>query len=546
MQNLTIKARLIVAMSLLSLLAIVIGVTGLVAVSAVNKGVNELYNGELQPALWLAKIRVLVRANALALDEALLNPTVDRIEKSSAIFRDNKAKIDESWKKINDVKLTDEEHKTFDAFWAQRNAFVDVLRNSLALLQAGKVEEARKLRSDKLEDIQATLDAAVNDAVAAQEASSISTLRNSANTYQNTRNWIIGILVVGLILAVFVAYNIIKIFAKSVGNALTISEKIAAGHLGNQIEIERDDEIGKLLTSLQTMDVMLSDIIGGVLRGAGSVGSASRQLSQGNDDLSQRTQEQASALEETASSMEQMTATVKNNADNAKQANQLAARMRDQAAQGGAVVGRAVNAMNEINGSSNKIADIIGVIDEIAFQTNLLALNAAVEAARAGEQGRGFAVVATEVRNLAQRSATAAKEIKELINNSVDKVKAGSQLVSESGQMLGSIVDSVKRVTDIVAEITAASQEQASGIDQVNHAITQMDSVTQQNAALVEEAASASKALEQQAEDLIQKVSFFKLERSMQGLQSSVGYTAATVNVGHETTQIANRTRRVA
>jgi methyl-accepting chemotaxis protein-1 (serine sensor receptor) len=544
MRNLTIKARLIAAMSLLSLLAIVIGVTGLVAASAVDKGVNALYEDELQPAVWLAKIRVLVRANALALDEALLNPTADRIEKSTAIFQENKVKIDENWKKIVESKLTDEEHKTFDAFWAQRNAFVDVLRDSLALLKAGKVDEARKVRIDKLENIQASLDIAVNNAVAAQEASSIKTLQDCTNTYKSTRNWIIGILVVGMIIATLVAHSMIKIFSQSMDRAISVSEKIAAGNLGNQVDIERDDEFGKLLKSLRSMDVMLSDIISGVLSSAGSVGSASRELSQGNDDLSQRTQEQAAALEETASSMEQMTATVKNNADNAKQANQLAARMSDQAAQGGTVVARAVSAMSEINHSSSKIADIIGVIDEIAFQTNLLALNAAVEAARAGEQGRGFAVVATEVRNLAQRSATAAKEIKELINTSVDKVKAGSQLVSESGQMLGSIVDSVKRVTDIVAEISAASQEQAGGIDQVNHAITQMDSVTQQNAALVEEAASASKVLEQQADDLVQKVSFFKLERSTE-FQSILPYASST-ELTRGITQTRSHVRRVA
>ena len=222
------------------------------------------------------------------------------------------------------------------------------------------------------------------------------------------------------------------------------------------------------------------------------VGTASKQISEGNSNLSQRTQEQASALEETASSMEEMTSTVKQNADNTRQANQLVANARTQAQDGGEVVTKAVAAMEQINTSSKKIADIIGVIDEIAFQTNLLALNAAVEAARAGEQGRGFAVVATEVRNLAQRSATAAKEIKGLINDSVDKVKSGSELVDASGKALAEIVGSVKKVADIIAEIAAASQEQSSGIDQINKAVMQMDEMTQQNAALVEEAAAAA------------------------------------------------------
>jgi methyl-accepting chemotaxis protein len=257
------------------------------------------------------------------------------------------------------------------------------------------------------------------------------------------------------------------------------------------------------------MDDKLSEVVNGVRTSADAVAHAATDLSIGNDDLSQRTQEQASALQQTAASMEQMTTTVKRNADNADRANQLAASARSQAMQGATVVQDAVAAMDEINGSSGRIAEIISVIDEIAFQTNLLALNAAVEAARAGEQGRGFAVVATEVRNLAQRSAAAAKQSKELINESVSKVKNGASLVDATGEKLQQIKESVNKVCDIIAEIAAASAEQASGISQVNHAITQMDQTTQQNAALVEEAAAASKGLQHQAHDFIAHVSFF-------------------------------------
>ncbi len=312
-------------------------------------------------------------------------------------------------------------------------------------------------------------------------------------------------------LAALLGMMLVRSMMNSLSVAVSTAERIASGKLGNRIEITTRDEFGRLLQAMQDMDNKLSDIVGSVRHGADSVGSAARQISSGNDDLSQRTQEQASALEETASSMEEMTTTVKQNADNARQASQLAVGARDQADRGGAIVGRAVSAMSEISESSKRIADIIDVIDEIAFQTNLLALNAAVEAARAGEQGRGFAVVASEVRNLAQRSATAAKEIKDLINDSVGKVKAGTELVDESGKSLTEIVASVKRVADIVAEIcqSAASEEQASGIDQVNTAVTQMDTTTQQNAALVEESAAASKAMEQQAQALVEKVSFF-------------------------------------
>jgi methyl-accepting chemotaxis protein len=255
----------------------------------------------------------------------------------------------------------------------------------------------------------------------------------------------------------------------------------------------------------------MADVVRSMARAAAEVRTGSEEISRGNADLSQRTEEQASSLEETASSMEEMTSTVKNNADNAAQANQLASAAREQAERGGSVVGAAVTAMGEINASSKRIADIISVIDEIAFQTNLLALNAAVEAARAGEQGRGFAVVASEVRNLASRSAQAAKEIKTLIQDSVSKVTEGTKLVDESGKALGEIVVRVKKVTDVMAEIASSSREQASGIEQVNKAITMMDDVTQQNAALVEEASAAAQALPEQASSLTQLIARYKV-----------------------------------
>ena len=283
-----------------------------------------------------------------------------------------------------------------------------------------------------------------------------------------------------------------EVIKSAVEGNLTV--RVAAG--GN------DADLRKMAESINLLLGNMADIVGKVKAAAHEVSSGAEEISQGNTSLSQRTEEQSSSLEETASSMEQMTATVRQNADNAGQANQLASAARDQAERGGAVTADAVRAMTEINDASKRIADIIGVIDAIAFQTNLLALNAAVEAARAGEQGRGFAVVATEVRNLASRSAAAAKEIKDLIQDSVKKVDDGSQLVTQSGQTLEQIVLSVKKVCDIVAEIAAASREQSAGIDQVNKAVAQMDSMTQQNASLVEQAAAASQSVAQQARDL--------------------------------------------
>jgi len=284
---------------------------------------------------------------------------------------------------------------------------------------------------------------------------------------------------------------------------------LAEGDLTATMSGEYHGEFAQLRDAITTTVTNLMNMVGQINTASSGISSGASEIAKGNQDLSQRTEEQASSLEETASSMEQMTSTVKQNADNARQANQLASAARDQASKGGDVVQNAVGAMSEINQSSKKIADIIGVIDEIAFQTNLLALNAAVEAARAGEQGRGFAVVAGEVRNLAQRSAGAAKEIKALISDSVDKVEEGSKLVDESGKTLEEIVEAVKKVSDIIAEIAAASQEQSAGIEEVNKAVTQMDEMTQQNAALVEEAAAASESVEEQSKEMIELMQFF-------------------------------------
>jgi methyl-accepting chemotaxis protein len=302
----------------------------------------------------------------------------------------------------------------------------------------------------------------------------------------------------------------------SVGLAevVRVLSALARGDLTETITNTYHGTFGQLKDDSNTTVAQLTTMVRQLKDATDAITTASREIAAGNQDLSQRTEEQASSLEETASSMEELTSTVKQNADNAKQANQLAAAASAVAVQGGEVVGQVVGTMNSITESSKKIVDIISVIDGIAFQTNILALNAAVEAARAGEQGRGFAVVAAEVRNLAQRSAAAAKEIKTLINDSVDKVESGSTLVATAGKTMADIVASVQRVTDIMSEITAASQEQSAGIEQVSQAVMQMDKVTQQNAALVEQAAAAAESMQEQAQTLDHTVAQFKLDAS--------------------------------
>jgi methyl-accepting chemotaxis protein len=325
------------------------------------------------------------------------------------------------------------------------------------------------------------------------------------------RNLLVGLSVGGLLLALLAAGLITRSITGSVDEAVGAARRIADGDLSVRVNSDARDEMGQLLRALGDMTDRLRSLVSEVAEGARTVADTSSQIAQGNADLSQRTEEQASTLEETASSMEELTSTVGLNAGNARQAKQVATTAAGEARQGGEAMGRVVDTMEGIQQSSRKIAEIIGVIDGIAFQTNILALNAAVEAARAGDQGRGFAVVAAEVRSLAQRSAQAAKEIKTLISESVQQVDAGTTQVAEAGRKMGEIVRSVEEVSALITEIAAASQEQNSGIEQVNVAVTQMDQVVQQNASLVEEAAAATESMKGQAAALLQSVSRFRL-----------------------------------
>jgi methyl-accepting chemotaxis protein len=373
-------------------------------------------------------------------------------------------------------------------------------------------ELARSLTHDvKYHQAKARIMKPVNEFLQLLDERTAAAVADAETASRHAHQISIAMLVFSLLATASGMFLIYRTITRQLEQSVQAAEKIALGDLSAELNVSRDDEIGRLMKAMNGITRGLADIIGNVRRGVETIRAASTEISVGNHDLSARTEEQASALEETASSMEELTSTVKQNADNADHANQLATSACNVAVKGGTVVSQVVQTMDAINASSKKIVDITGVIDGIAFQTNILALNAAVEAARAGEQGRGFAVVAAEVRNLAQRSAAAAKEIKSLIDESVEKVEAGAKLVGEAGSTMNDVVESVKSVAEIIAEITSASQEQSRGIEQINQAVGQMDQNTQQNAALVEQAAAAAESLQDQANRLTEAVSVFKL-----------------------------------
>jgi methyl-accepting chemotaxis protein len=382
------------------------------------------------------------------------------------------------------------------------------------LYLANKAEDATRVMIKEVRPAQKKWTEALDQLATVEDKLNTQAQTDAEAAFANARNFMAVMLALAVAMGVAAAWIITRSLLKQLGGepdyTARIAGSIAHGDLSIQIHTA-DSDRGSLLVEMREMRNSLVNIVGQVRRGTETIGTASREIAAGNLDLSSRTELQASSLEKTASAMEELTSTVRQNAENAREANQLAASASDVARKGGEVVSQVVGTMGEINSSASKIADIIGVIDGIAFQTNILALNAAVEAARAGEQGRGFAVVASEVRNLAQRSAAAAKEIKTLIGDSVEKVERGSKLVGQAGVTMEEVVSSVKRVTDIMSEIANASAEQSAGIEQVNVSIIEMDSMTQQNASLVEEAAAAAQSLQDQAGELARVVSIFKL-----------------------------------
>ncbi|WP_295959143.1 methyl-accepting chemotaxis protein [Rhodoferax sp.] len=510
--NLSITKRLSVGFALILLLCFISILVGIVKLNASAQATQYILGSPIQTERlvsdWYRDIHTSVRrttAIAKSSDATLASYFAQDAATSSE--RSSKAQ-----KTLEPLMKTDAEKALFAAIGSARKTYVEARDAVSALKKEGKSDEANQLLEQKFSPAgKAYLDALEALMLAQRQDIDLQAQGMTDNTTQG-RNLLIAVGTVSLLFGVVCAWWLAGSITRPLAEANRAARQVAAGDLTGRMEAHSTDEVGQLITSLQDMQANLVRVVSSVRQGSESVSTASAEIAEGNHDLSSRTENQAAALQETAASMQELSSTVRQNADNARQANQLALRASTVAVQGGAVVSQVVQTMKGINDSSQKISDIIGVIDGIAFQTNILALNAAVEAARAGEQGRGFAVVASEVRSLAGRSAEAAKEIKVLISASVERVAQGTTLVDQAGTTMAEVVSAIRQVSDIVGEISAASTEQSAGVSQVGEAVTQMDQATQQNAALVEEMAAAASSLQHQASDLVQVVAQFKLE----------------------------------
>ncbi len=511
LKNVAIKSRLVAIIGFLLLCCVAIGVSGLGSLGDVNASLKTVYEdrlvamGQLDRVVRLANRHQLMLAKAITGDAGKTPAIMDAIDKDIV-------EAEKVWGEYAATYLTPEEKILAADFQEKRNAFIaGGVKPAIAALRAQDLPGATALVHGALDKLYAEARKPLTGLIELQLNVAKQEYDGAQAHYKNVRVMTIAAILLAAAMGIAVGVWLIRSITVPLGVAIAAADKIAAGNLTQDIHVDSTNELGKLLSALRDMSSALVATVTEVRTSSDTIATASSQIAAGNMDLSQRTEEQAASLEETASSMEELTSTVKQNADNARSANQLVAAASAHAEDGGQAVNKVVETMNEIKDSSRKMSDIIGVIDGIAFQTNILALNAAVEAARAGEQGRGFAVVAAEVRNLAQRSAAAAKEIKTLINDSVEKVDAGGRLVNDAGATIEKVMVSVRQVSDIMSEISAASQEQSAGIEQINLAVVQMDQVTQQNAALVEESAAAAASLQVQAATLATTVSIFEL-----------------------------------
>ena len=522
MKNLKISTRLSGAFALLVLMLVGLAVAAMAQLSSMRAATVEISEN------WLPSIGAVNAFNTetVALRSIVLSHIMNTDDAA-------KAKIDQRLiagrekqmqlrKKFEALISSPEEKKLYDEFASNWTKYIAVIDTALAHSRKNENDQALAIVQGESAKLFA-ISKEILDKLVKLNADGAAQSKNDADTtYTTARNMLLITAALAIAVAIAAAVWLIRSITAPLARAVEVADRVAGGDLTTHIDVDSRDETGQLLSALQRMQQSLVRTVSVVRQNSESVASASAQIASGNNDLSARTEQQASALEETAASMEELGSTVRQNADNARTANQLAMNASTVAAQGGEVVAEVVETMKGINASSNKIADIISVIDGIAFQTNILALNAAVEAARAGEQGRGFAVVASEVRSLAGRSAEAAKEIKSLIMASVERVEQGTLLVDKAGNTMTEVVTAIRRVTDIMGEISAASSEQSAGVGQVGEAVTQMDQATQQNAALVEEMAAAAASLNTQAGELVHAVAVFQLDANAPAARVSV------------------------
>jgi methyl-accepting chemotaxis protein len=516
LNRISIFWRLILAFALLAAIGVIAGGVGVSSMTRMNSQAQKTYDQDLTGLKFVTRAEASVATCARLIEAAMLAP--DQPTRAQ-LLTDARRLRDEAKASLNKAAPLFENEQGRDLMTMARAMFEQFdgaftgLAGAVEHEKVGQAGPSGALLFGAFAEALVPLSSSIHALVEWKVSSAKANADDTTAVFHASSATVLGLTLLGICTAVILGVVLARSISRPLGHAIELADAVAAGDLSAEIEPNGTDELAHLQTALRDMVLSLRKLVSSVRFGVDSVAVASGQIASGNQDLSNRTEQQASSLEQTASSMEQLSSTVQQNSESARQANQLAVAASEVAGRGGEAVGQVVNTMGQIQASSRKIAEIIGVIDGIAFQTNILALNAAVEAARAGEQGRGFAVVAGEVRNLAQRSAQAAREIKSLIADSVTKVESGSRQVTEAGKTMQDLVVQVRRVTDLLGEIASATMEQNSGIGLVNNSVSQLDQMTQQNAALVEQSAAAAASLRKQAEQLAQAVAIFKLGR---------------------------------